>query len=245
MARPALRRASAIIATSALMAAPAVAGDRALIDFIGFSGDGRYFALEEFGVQDGSGFPYSSIYAVDLSTDKWVKGSPFRVMLEEENATLARARRNAQETAAAALADLDVSAPAHVIAMNADGEPGDGLSLTFGRPGSMPGEVAGQHELTLAMSPAGSPEPCEDYLGEKAKGFTLTLSEGNDATVLHDDGGTLPASRGCATTYRIYAVVTPEYGEVSMGAAIISVYPYGFEGPDRRFIAVPLKVPGP
>jgi hypothetical protein len=29
-------------------------------------------------------------------------------------------------------------------------------------------------------------------------------------------------------------------GDIEDGVAIVSVYPGGFEGPDRRFIAVPL-----
>ena len=51
-----------------------LAGDRALIDLIGYSEDGRIFAFEEFGIQDGSGFPYSNIYVVDLPADKWAYG---------------------------------------------------------------------------------------------------------------------------------------------------------------------------
>ena len=45
---------------------PAVAGDRAMIDFIGYSQDMRYFAYEEYGVSDGVGLAYSTIYIVDL-----------------------------------------------------------------------------------------------------------------------------------------------------------------------------------
>ena len=54
---------------------PVLAGDRAQLDLIGYSADGSYFAFEEFGVQDGSGFAYSSIYVVDLVDDSWVVGT--------------------------------------------------------------------------------------------------------------------------------------------------------------------------
>ena len=67
---------------------PAVAGDRALIDYVGFSADFRYFAFEEFGIQDGSGFAYSNIFVVDLATDSWVVGTPVRVQAESETTTL-------------------------------------------------------------------------------------------------------------------------------------------------------------
>lgn len=245
MARRVWRRVSLAVAALALMAAPAVAGDRALIDLLGFSSDSRYLAFEEFGIQDGSGFPYANIYLIDLSTDKWAGGSPFRTLLQVEDGTVAAARIAARQQAATALYQLDITQPLLVAAMIADGEGGDGQSLVFGRPGYMPGEVRSQHKLTLKMFPADTPEPCEENFGEKAKGFSLTLSEGKDATLIHKDEGPLPASRGCVTTYRIYAVVLPVDAEVAMGAAIISVYPHGFEGPDRRFIAVPLTVPGP
>ena len=60
--------ASALLAASLTLfsAAPALAGDAAQFDPIGFSEDGRYFAYEEYGIQDGSGFPYATIYLVDL-----------------------------------------------------------------------------------------------------------------------------------------------------------------------------------
>ncbi len=49
-----------------------------------FSADARIFAFEEFGVQDGSGFPYSNIYLIDLERDKFAPGSPVRVTIERE-----------------------------------------------------------------------------------------------------------------------------------------------------------------
>ena len=59
------------------------------------------------------------------------------------------------------------------------------------------------------------------------------------------DGDVLPSSRGCTLDYRIYAVVGPfsEYYGVDFTArrvAIIASYPFGFEGVNRRFLAVPI-----
>lgn len=101
MTRNVVRMVSGRLAASAvtlMLAAPAMAGDRALIDFIGFSEDGQYFAFEEFGVQDGSGFPYSNIYVLDVSADSWVDGTPVRVQLDDEGARRKRraARRRAK-----------------------------------------------------------------------------------------------------------------------------------------------------
>ena len=51
-----------------LAGSPAIAGDTAELNILGFSGDSSIFAFEEYGVQDGSGFPYSTIYVIDTSS---------------------------------------------------------------------------------------------------------------------------------------------------------------------------------
>lgn len=224
----------------ALAAAPAAAGDRALADFIGFSENGRYFAFEEFGVQDGSGFPYSTIYVIDLSDDSWVPGSPYRYQSEDDTETLALARNESAAMAAGTIADLGINQPADVIALNGDGEVGDGLTLNFAQPGYSPGETLDPYTLTLEVFDAKTPEDCAQFTGEPGQGYALTLTDNNGDHELHRDTGTLPKSRGCITGYRLFAVVTPQYAApYQNGVAIISTYPVGFEGPDRRFLAVP------
>jgi predicted secreted protein len=234
-----------VVSAAALIGAlgtPAHAGDRALIDLIGFSQDGRYFAFEEFGTQDGSGFPYSNIYVLDLPADDWVTGSPIRVRLDDETATLGQAREQAADDASGVIESLAIDSPPDLIAINADGELGDGAHLTFGVPGYFPNNVQGAHTLKLETYSANSPEPCESYMGELARGFALTLFDASgERQIFRDD--TLPASRGCPSTYRIYAVVAPQYAAVPTShVVIIATYPFGFEGPDRRFIAIPLEL---
>lgn len=221
----------------ALLAAPALAGDRALVDVIGYSDDGRYFAFEEYGIEDGSGFPYSNIYVIDLRADKWVAGSPYRARLETGDADVNMARQDAQSLAAAKLEALDISVPADLVAHNGDGETdGDPHSLAFGKPGYGLDEPSDVRTLELEVFAADSSEPCETYLGERAKGYALLL----DGTELQRDT-TLPRSRGCPLDYRIHGVVMPaDWSGLTAEVAILAVYPFGFEGPDRRFIAVPL-----
>ena len=67
---------SLIAAADALAPIAAQAGDFADRALLGFSPDGRYFALEEYGIQDGSGYPYSNIFLIDTTTDEWVTGTP-------------------------------------------------------------------------------------------------------------------------------------------------------------------------
>jgi predicted secreted protein len=221
------------------MAAPAVAGDRALIDYIGYSADGRYFAFEEYGVQDGSGFPFSNIFVVDLPNDKWVSGSPYRVRLEGDTDTVGKVRAEARKQAQPTFDTLNISVGAFPIAINGDGEP-DAASygLRFGTPGFGLDGVQDERLLTLETIPLASGQDCSIIDG-KTVGFALQL----DGEEIHRDGGKLPASRGCAMDYRVYAVVqAPDwlFGEPAQRVAVISVYPFGFEGPDRRFLVVPL-----
>jgi len=48
------------------------AGDAATLNILGFSSDGSVFAFEEYGVQDGSGFPYANRFYIDTETDTFM-----------------------------------------------------------------------------------------------------------------------------------------------------------------------------
>lgn len=245
--RPSVVKAASVrLAASllALLAAPAFAGDAANFAALGFSADGRYFGYEEFGVQDGSGFPYSNIFILDVTEDKWVGGSPFRVRLEDESPGLAGVRTEAMQKAAKALADLAVTEPAVFAAMNADAEPvEDRKVIKFGTPGFGLEEPDDTATLSLTTFPSTSSARCvEDFGFQPPVGFALTFAPSDrTATQIHRDE-TVPASRNCTVDYRLSAVVAPvnwAWNNLTP-VAIISVYSQGFEGPDRRFIAVPV-----
>lgn len=240
----AVRAASArLVVSLALLlggAGTALAGDRALLELIGFSADSRHFAFEEYGVQDGSGFPYSTIYVLDLAADAWVAGTPVRVRLDDETAALATARATAATQAAELLDSLAIDTPADVVALNGDGELTDPATLVFGQPGFAPNAVTGAYVLRLETFPAASPTPCADYAGTEPLGLALSLTGPDGAREIFRDA-TLPASRGCPLAYRLYGVVAPPAAAPPAAyVAIVATYPFGFEGPDRRFIAIPL-----
>jgi predicted secreted protein len=221
---------------------PAMAADRALAEIRGYSEDGRYFAFEEFGVQDGSGFAYSTYYMIDLSQDRWVVGTPVQDMAESEDITLDAIRKRAAGDAASRLDDLGITVPAEVAAAIGDGAVDtEGKSLSFGLPRySAPGSVLGKYTLSLKTFTAEAAAPCQDWFGAVAKGFIAKLGDSGPAREVHRDG-VLPRSRGCPEDYRIYGVYVP-FGatDISHSVALISVFAHGFEGLDRRFIAVPL-----
>jgi predicted secreted protein len=190
-------------------------------------------------VQDGSGFAYSDIYIVDLPADKWMYGSPFHGQAGDEDMALAEVREIAREKANERLVELGIDQPAETLILLGDGVPDQaGKTMTFSNPGwGPPGstEQGVAFTLTLQTFNAKSPNDCEAMLGQPGLGYALSLN-GKD---VHRDKEMLPKSRGCPMDYRLYAVVTP-FEDGGHRVALISTYPFGFEGPDRRFLAVPL-----
>lgn len=241
VARVGMARLGASLLCLGLLAAPAAAGDRALLDLIGYSDDAGFFAFEEFGIQDGSGFAYSSIYIVDLSEDEWVIGTPIRVQASTEETSLSQVRQEARDKAEGEIAALGIDRPAELVALVGDGAPGlDGANLRFGLPGFEPGTVRDEHELRLSTFPVTAAAPCKQWFAVDPLGYQLVLANEGGTRQIHRDD-TLPRSRGCPVTYRLFGVVLPFQAQaIAEGVALVSVYPGGFEGPDRRFIAVPL-----
>lgn len=236
-----LARIAQVFGLFALLTPPALAGDRALIDFIGFSPDAKYFAFEEFGIQDGSGFAYSNIFVVDLENDTWLEGTPIRMRSEDENKPLLQVRSEANSEAIKIIADKEIFVPAEIAVLIGDGAvDADAQNLAFGLPGYERGTVEEERLLSLKTFPLKSSEDCDLWFDTPPQGFELTLAAGESSTTIHRDE-TLPKSRGCVLDYRLYAVVLPGLdAPQGRGVAIVSTYPGGFEGPDRRFLAVPL-----
>ena len=241
MARPVINSLLGGLALS-LCAGSALAGDRAALDIIGYSEDGRYFAFEEFGVQDGSGFAYANIFLIDLAKDGWVSGTPVKVRADSEARPLHSIRAEAQGKFAQYVARFALHQPGELIAMIGDGVPdNDGTNLEFGAVGfSGPGSVQGHNVLTLESFAVPASADCASWTESEIKGFALSLISDDATTELHRDTR-LPASRGCALDYRLYGVAVPFPGwSIEGGVALVSVYSLGFEGSDRRFLAVPL-----
>lgn len=219
------------------------AGDRATLNVLGYSENGRYFAFEQFGVQDGSGFAYAQIFVVDVIEDRWVVGTPIDVQADTENTSLSEIRRTALDQATPRLESLDIHRPADILAYIGSGAFNtDGLSLDFGVPnlfdfGRPPDE---RFSLTLDTYKTSSAAPCNDWFGEIGLGFSLYLTAEGVARQIHEDD-ILPRSRGCPISYSITGIYAPfQAQELDHAIAIISVFPRGFEGPDRRYIAVPI-----
>ena len=118
------RLAGHILAASlvAVSAGTTLAGDYADRTILGFSPDGRTFAFEEFGEQDGSGFAYANIYVIDTEHDAWVSGTPIRVMHENEDETLANVREEARQRAMPWMTRYGVEPGGRIVVSNPSSE---------------------------------------------------------------------------------------------------------------------------
>ena len=237
---------AALMAGALAMApAAALAGDAAESHVLGFT-EGL-FAFEEYGVQDGSGFPYSNIYVVKVASDSWAEGTPIRVVLEEERATLAEARAEAKEQLEDRFADIFDHARAVTLAHSPIGEvESDPVRLAFAP--VLPALPLGNHEPRYAarlelFQAETQTEGCIDAIGDRPMGFRLIIErEGGGSEVLSEDN-VVPRSRGCPITYRISQIVVPEQYPPDRVAVLLSVFGPGFEGASRRFIAVTGRLP--
>lgn len=237
-----MRRALPAFLLVAGLAGTAAAGDFADRDIVGFSADGTAFAFEEYGVQDGSGFPYSTIYLIDLAQDEWI-GSPVRIVREDDTATVADVRRESRAAAGPALDAAGVADSGRVVASNPLGElSADPDAVRFAAEVLTPFPDDG-YALELEDFELPPPEDCPQYGDDDiVRGFELRLvSPGGKVSRVHRDTS-VPRSRRCANYYAISDIVVPSDGSPTFGVALISVFSKGFEGPDRRFIAVPLPL---
>lgn len=229
---------AAIASLAAL--APATAGDVSTLNILGFSEDGTLFAFEEYGVQDGSGFPYARRFYIDTSNDSYA-ASPVRVLLQDEAATVAQARAQAREQGQSVIADAELAQnPGYQAGFSPVTElSSDPHRMTVNpRPVFPPIDPPLEVRLTELRFPV--PENCAG-ITETHAGFRLTAIDpapGGRTILLHEDKS-VPASRGCPLGYRIGGIQTyyPANG-ARVTATLLAVESFGFEGPDYHWMAV-------
>jgi predicted secreted protein len=224
---------------------PAMAGDMASLNVLGYSPDGQVFAFEEYGFLDGSGGAYSNIYFIDIKADKFLPGTPFRAA-EHEEGLLTKMRAETRARAEPLMAKYALAEnPGVLVAYNPPSEIGSSPHKVHYY-SYLSAQVPG-YTYTLELEERELPptDECLNMTGNYT-GFTLRLTENQGSTfdkVLHADSA-IPKSRGCPNQYRIGAVVSSERGDVPQ-IAMILVGSFGFEGNDQRWIAVPVLPYGP
>ncbi|WP_020180825.1 DUF2259 domain-containing protein [Methylopila sp. M107] len=235
----------------AALGTSARAGDGAGLDVLGYSADGERFAYEQFGSQDGSSFPYSDLFVIDAATGEDVDGGPFRTVIEKELAGVEAARDETARKAKPVLERLAIGRGGMAVAVNEAARPSEELLPMDVYPVQakdvaelpLPASALGPAKVRIETSPARSPH-CDTVAEGRAKALTVTLARGGaQPTTLHADKEP-PDARGCATAYGIAGVyLRPRSDDAVALVVIVSAYPVGFEGPDRRFVAVAARVP--
>ena len=215
-------------------------------EVLGFSADGKWFVFEEYGVQDGSGMPFSRIFVIDVENNAWRAGTPFVERPNGESASypaLPEIRRRVHAKARPTLAKIkplpmngflmlrrmvsDLDAVPHQARFRRWYTSGPAYALTL-------------TERDAAAAPCG-------MASQRPKIFALRVKSDDGAeTVLQNDTA-LPRSRGCALSYAINGVWMWFANENRRGRAnivvLLHILAAGFEGPDVRYIAVSGKMP--
>jgi predicted secreted protein len=213
----------ALLALTALSSSRA--GDSANMSFIGFSRDGAYLAFEQFGISDGSGFPYSGINVVSVARNAFVASAEMSV--QDENKPVKAVRDAARAKAKAALAKYGIVAGnqgrfhglagfVQMAASNYQIAYFEALGRTY------------QLESTSQVLP-NSGELCV----EAPQLLRVTL----DSRVLQRDTR-LPESRQCAYDYEFHSAFV--YGRSL--AVFMRYKTRGFEGADVRWMVVTTRL---
>jgi predicted secreted protein len=208
---------------------------------IGFSADGRYFAFEQFGIQDGSGHPYADIFITDLKEDRWVPGTPLHVRHNKEASSPQSARNEAMKLALPVLEKLKIDQPGRLVASRQIGELGEpSKSLIFKPYYYTPPEGIVTLKLEVLDLPA--IKSCENF-AKIAKGFAITLLPAKGKALEFYRDKTVPPSRICPVDYGFSDIIAHDISfNNTVFVALISLFQRGFEGPDRRFLALPVPI---
>jgi predicted secreted protein len=199
-------------------AASAHAGDTSQLEFLGFSPDLRYCGFEVHGVLDGSGFPYSTVYLVDVDANDYA-AAPF-AFVGRDGETEEEVRDKAAGLARSLKEKLGV-----------DGS-NTGTLVEAGSAGRLRLDLSGGGaKASLRLTERPTDKTSDEGLEEKM--FELDLLAGGKTVVLQKDR-TLPKGRSGAYRYSI-ARAYVNGGKV---AAFLEYERPGFEGPDVRQMIV-------
>ncbi len=237
--RPRFIRLVFVLTAAFLLSSPTLAADAAKRHIFGFSPDGKYFAFEQYGVQDGTGYPYSDIFLIEIETDTWVKGTPARQLIKRGGVDVRKVREMTRVRAQPYLWRLNVGTKGkHIIDDPTAKAEEAARFIAF----TIPDEDGfhGLGKVRLRMTEVALPLDSCATIDEPTRGFVLVLEDetGQPIRILEEDTE-IPKSRGCPIHYGISDVlVMPRRGAGPALIVIISIYRFGFEGLDRRFIAV-------
>ena len=206
----------------ALFTAPiSHAADAAHLELIGFSKNGAFMAFTQFGVSDGSGFPYAYTSFVGVKNNRLE--AELGGVLEVDSATTEQARAKTRVQVAAAMRKYGIIVgnqgrfigvtPPHIYTTISEFF---ALDRTYG--------------LSIATKPAVS---TVEYCNAPPQLLIVKLTASGKTRDLQRDTR-LPASRDCAYGYEMRSAHL--YGRSL--AVFVSYQTVGFEGADSRWMVV-------
>ena len=242
-------------------AVDARAGDGSAVNVLGFSTDGRHFAFEQYGEQDGPGGFYSTIHAIEIAGDRPVKGTPVAATMDNDDPALgtqptekqlAGIRARAAADAAATLQQLGIATAGQMVAsvreararsMLPPEQVKTAMKAVVGTVALPADRFGPDTRLVLREFDIALPR-CKDVTsGEHPNGFGLTFERKGRPTIHLSRDQTIPVARGCPKTYGIAEVHAHGLPDGSTALAVVIQYFYmAYQGPDRRFIVVTGRV---
>jgi predicted secreted protein len=222
--------------------APAFAAEIADLNVRGFSQDGRIFAFEERGIQDGSGAPYANIFLVDTDEDRFLPGTPIRRGREGEFSSVWQAILAARNDLSDRGISLENYVSGNVVASFAPAQikVNKKQASFYLIPNTI--GLAPTYRVEIREFPLDGPQYCQDF-GIDTVGFELKFGREDDdeLRVVHSDTR-LPGSRGCVVGYDVREVRThlPD-GRGVVVAIVIFMQGVGFENSlqGRHMVVIP------
>lgn len=205
-----------------IVISPGRAGDTSSYELIGFSKDGKYVAFERYGNYDGTGFPYSEIFIVDVLKNSYVT-RPFKMRIEDGTVINAdKARDKNRKLASLKLVACNIVKANTGRKVYEESQKHPTKEIAFDLNGAKYSIILKEFETDQTTKS-----------GYKPKIFELDLVLNNKVQILQKDTR-LPASRGFPFSYHIDNVYIYD-----TKIAVIIVYAIpGFEEPNYRQIIV-------
>ena len=213
---------------------------------IGYSAKGRYFAYEEYGLNEDTDIAYSTIYIIDLIQISHVVGTPVTFEDSLKNQSLLSIRAKALSDAQLFLNSIQISQPAIIANISGDGQlDGEKEQLDFGIPILGAGSeterrIAGRYTLSLDVFETASTIRCDQFSQTPPMGFALKLANFGAAIEIYRDK-VLARSRECPFNYELIAIILPYNAtDIADSVGLVSADTYGPQGKSRHFLAIPL-----
>lgn len=218
------------------------AGDYASLNFIGFSEYGDYLAFEQYGCYDGSGFPYSEIFFVDVAGNDFI-WAPISEVVDDEIESETSVQELAMVRSRSKLQELGIiqgNVGEHIIAHPTTEPDVDPHFVRFGETVEPLNEDADPAKFELLLTETEVETPADHDLdcgSARILELLLINTETGQEQMLQQDTK-LPERRGYVYAYRIEDVYLYYYAHHRFIAVFINCYTPGFEGPDMRYMVV-------